>query len=335
LDKDLAADMNDMSIFVFGMSMMTKNNKLENYFNSSFSPWKVAEDDKGVTLTTSEQFASFGLTVPRRAMSKFVTDVDKNGLSIDGIADLVAATPKSEASMFVVGFACVPFPGSSRTVMMNGGESVLRAYALLDQGDRTKAKQGGFTAQFRTLTPALQRAVENFVFFEAETSSPVPIDLEGGSSQAVRTSDVDQDTTSVFPNGMQPDTLVTFRIKESPSLFTLTTYGQGPAMTEAATEDYAAQRIAMAETYGQLNGTGQTVKLAQGTLKQLDMAIVLASKMGVQDRYQLLPSFKPGDVKDVDQLPDDVKKGLKEKLEKQREMYKNMPIRQAPNKIKP
>jgi hypothetical protein len=219
--------------------------------------------------------------------------------------------------------------------MRNEGESVLRIYSMLDQSARSKAKQGGYTAPFRALPPPIQQAIEAYVFFEAETSAPGPIDLDPSSTARVASVDPVRDTTVVFPNGIQPDTIVTFRIKDAPSLFTLTTYGEGPPMTEAVDDERAAQQIAMWEKMSQLEGRTRSVKLAQGRLARLDMAVLLESRSGVQGHYLLLPSFKDSDVKDVEGLPEDVRKSLKEKLEKQRALYKDMQIGGPPGKIKP
>ena len=51
--------------------------------------------------------------------------------------------------------------------------------------------------------------------------------------------------------------------------------------------------------------------------------------------YQLLPGFKPDQLKSLDGLPDEIKKGLRDKYEKQKQLYKDMPIRPTTGKIKP
>ena len=335
MDVDMAASVSDISVMAFTYGMRNGPAKLSTFFNEGMCPWRVTKDEKGLTLTSIDSLFGFKFSIPRRAISKFCKDVDKSGISIDAIADLVAATPQSETAQVAVMFACIPFENMTRNLNLYEGQSALRAYANLDPASRAKAKNGGFVTTFGSMQPALKSAINQFVYHDTGVINMHDPSFDTANVYG-QTINLEGETTSLFPGGLPFNARVTFKVRDIDSLFTISTYQGGYSSTEAASDDDVANRLAWQERTQGMDGHNQTTKLGTGVLKQLDVSIEFAEKASSQSRFRLMPHFKPEDQKELKDLPEERRKALEEKLAKQREQLRDVTF--GPNrsgKIKP
>lgn len=329
LNKDVVANLSDLSLFT--MTMLDENKTPLANFARAELPWSVKETDRAIVVNGLERMFGIEMDLPRRTISQFVKSVAKSGVSIDALADLYATVPDDETGQVVLMLSMIPF---GRAMNMFEGQDALRLYGGLDPGSRAKAKQGGFVTTYVALPPALQAKVNDYVYRKAKALSDGEANIDEPRVYG-RGFEMDKDATTMLPNGIPPDTRISFQVKKEDKLFTISTYSGGYQNTDATELDEAASQLAWSEkTQGTENST--RLKFATGTRERLDVMIQFAPKVFVQTRFSLNPSFKDADMKDVGQLPDSVRKDLEERLAKQREALKDVKIEpNRPPRIKP
>lgn len=333
-NKDLVAALSDIAIMSFALFSTEQALTLQQFYNQGMIPWKLEEDEKGISVRSIDDFFGFNFKLARREMSKFTRQVAKSGLTIDAMADLIVTTPANDTSQVILMLAALPFPQLLKSADIFQGQDALRVYAHLDSGSRQKAKSGGFTTSFRSLPAAMQKAVTAYVYDEAISVNTNPVDMDAQYLYGSGVS-IDSDSTTRFPNGVPPETQITLQVRDIESLFIINSYESGYSQSSPTTIENAANQLAWAEKRGS-SGPRQDTKLATGSMKQLDLVVLFAKDTSNHSRFRLTPNFKDGDLKDVKDLPEAQRNALEEQIAKYREQFKNMNFGSGtPPKIKP
>lgn len=341
LDKDLVCAMSDSGIIVnvYSRAMWIENKtlSLSQIFEKLSMLWSLYDAESGITLSTNDDFYGIRFVWPRKSVSSFVKSVSKSGLEIEPLADLVGVFPKSDALSMTLSMAVIPFPGLIESMRIgNEGLSTLRIYAKLDQAARAKAKSGGYKAKFGSLTPAVQNEIRDYFYNEAMSVS----ESNGARDEDRRFYQLgfsgDRDVTTLYPDGIPFEAVVTIKSSSAQKLFTVNEFGSGYQHTQSVSEEEMASQLAWNQKTNGQPGYSHSMKIGTGVLKQLDLVIELSPKDYVQDRFELRPKLKPDQIGDVSILPEAQRKSLEEKIAKQLEQLKDVQIGpQRPTKIKP
>lgn len=330
--KDLVAELPDAAVMLLAYEQAGKSRKLQD-LRSMFGGFNIAnftDEEKCIFVRPGTEPMLRFFTIPRADISKFVRRVQKEGITIDALADLTSGQATATTAMFVTQFAVTPFPSMQSQSMYSGTEA-LRLYSKLDSTSRTKAKTGGYSVNIGALPPPLSKVLNWFVYTHKGKVSEG--DARPTEIQEYETTG-SIESTSVLPGGLPANGIVTFKVTKGNGLVMNSTYEGGYSNTQLTSAESIANQVAWQEV--DTSGGGRTtLKFGSTDYEQLDVVITLGNKRFVTSQFKLLGKIDESKLTGPEGLPDDVKKLIDKRRADYKEMYKNGIPRPRQGTIKP
>ncbi|MBS1724884.1 MAG: hypothetical protein JSS66_18240 [Armatimonadetes bacterium] len=291
-----------------------------------------------VRMTVGEKFVSakpdpktpFNFSLPRAAVSALCRSVEKEGVTIDNLADFCKGADLPGDGMLGLMVASIGYPDVLPSIQdPTRSFQILKFYGNLDLTTRTKVKNGGISTPFSSLPVGAQAILKSMVYDDADLSAQPGDPSTGTGIRSVETTTTEP--TLRVPNGIPMNAKVSVKFLNEKRLFKQTSYGDGPGYLQVSDPRNLAYDIAWQER----EPRGGKSTFANGVLKQLDVNLQLLPDLFESRSYQLLPHFNPDDLVTWDKLPDDQRKVIEEGLVQARKSYQNYNPGNPNGRIKP
>lgn len=331
LHKDLVAELPDASVMVIAYMTTQTGKKLNDIWSAmnGFQVWNVQDNEHALIVQPGREVLVGNFFIPRKEVSQFVRTVEKSGISIDALADLIGPFPITDLGAFVTQFSMSPFP-EYRQQSMGTDTQALQLYSKLDPKSKSQARQSGYQVKIGSAPPPLQKALSTFVFFDKgklEDAPPQETTEEYYSSGSL-------ESTTLFPGGLPANGVVKFSLVKKSGYVINTTFEGGYQYSRVSSPESIASQVAWSEVDPQ-SRNGSTSKYGQIDYEELKVIVQLSEKAFATSTYRLLGKIDPSKLSGPDGLPEDVRKMIEKRRSEYREAYKNGFPGSPPERIKP
>jgi hypothetical protein len=263
----------------------------------------------------------------RRGLQAFAKSVSSHGLGLDALADLAAHCDDDLEFDGMWRWASDCVPGGPSRFSGSVNFPALRLYGSLDDYSRKLAKSGGIEIMFGTAPPRLKAALHRLVWYVHPMVSDKDTHRESGTAEEGQddgeTGSVTEPTT-LLPNGIPPDTRMTFKFSDDERWFMMVQGRTRATVTSGGLEEIAEELASRSVELPELFARARIGKL---TRQILTVEARFTDKLFWGSESVLNPWVSGDSTLPVQQMPPDFKAAFDTALSKAREEAKSAPVR--------